>query len=167
MCWVLWAKLFIYEIDDSDYFTDTRAEQMLVNDNICMFHRYAIDACDIDLVLVEGTTAKPKSDLRLSFWLKRWTYMWFVWSVWCLDKQRVKIWEWRRQIWPLEMQFSVEATCISMTKTIDRPVLCRRVPVLMMVWRDIRHLKWMFSVGRIFTHMTNEEGKLALNLPDN
>ena len=36
-----------HDIDDSDYFTDTWAEQMLVNHNIYMFHRYAIDACDI------------------------------------------------------------------------------------------------------------------------
>ena len=36
-----------HDIDDSDYFTDTWAEQMLVNHNIYTYHRYSIDACDL------------------------------------------------------------------------------------------------------------------------
>jgi len=36
-----------HSIDDSDYFTDTWSEQMLVNHNIYTYHRYSIDACDL------------------------------------------------------------------------------------------------------------------------
>ena len=39
--------LMAHDIDDSDYFTDTWAEQMLVNHNIYTYHRYSIDACDL------------------------------------------------------------------------------------------------------------------------
>ena len=39
--------LFAHDIDDSDYFTDPWALQLMANHNIYMFHRYAIDACDI------------------------------------------------------------------------------------------------------------------------
>jgi len=36
-----------HSIDDSNYFTDTWSEQMLVNHNIYTYHRYSIDACDL------------------------------------------------------------------------------------------------------------------------
>jgi len=39
--------LYAHDIDDSDYFTDTWAEHLLVNHNIYTFHRYSIDACDL------------------------------------------------------------------------------------------------------------------------
>jgi len=39
--------LMAHDIDDSDYFTDVWAEQMLVNHNIYTYHRYSIDACDL------------------------------------------------------------------------------------------------------------------------
>ena len=39
--------LMAHSIDDSDYFTDTWSEQMLVNHNIYTYHRYSIDACDL------------------------------------------------------------------------------------------------------------------------
>ena len=39
--------LMAHDIDDSDYFTDTWAEHLLVNHNIYTFHRYSIDACDL------------------------------------------------------------------------------------------------------------------------
>ena len=39
--------LMSHSIDDRVYFTDTWAEQMLVNHNIYTYHRYSIDACDL------------------------------------------------------------------------------------------------------------------------
>ena len=39
--------LMAHDIDDSDYFTDVWAEQILVNHNIYTYHRYSIDACDL------------------------------------------------------------------------------------------------------------------------
>ena len=39
--------LMAHDIDDSDYFTDTWAEHLLVNHNIYTFHRYSIDACEL------------------------------------------------------------------------------------------------------------------------
>ena len=36
-----------HSIDDSDYFTDTCSEQMLVNHNFYTYHRYSIDVCDL------------------------------------------------------------------------------------------------------------------------
>ena len=41
------SDLMAHDIDDSDYFTDTWAEHLLVNHNIYTFHRYSIDACDL------------------------------------------------------------------------------------------------------------------------
>mgnify|MGYP000657400209 CR=1 FL=1 len=40
-------NLMAHSIDDSDYFTDTWSEQMLVNHNLYTYHRYSIDACDL------------------------------------------------------------------------------------------------------------------------
>ena len=34
-------------IDDSDYFTNSWSEQMLVNHNIYTYFRYSIDSCDL------------------------------------------------------------------------------------------------------------------------
>lgn len=39
--------LMAHDIDDSDYFTDTWSEQLLVNHNIYTYHRYSIDACNM------------------------------------------------------------------------------------------------------------------------
>ena len=44
-----------HDIDDSGYFTDTWAEQMLDNQNIYTYHRYSIDACEF---LVNKITAE-------------------------------------------------------------------------------------------------------------
>ena len=39
--------LLAHDKDDSDYFTDTWAENILVSHNIYTYHRASIDACDL------------------------------------------------------------------------------------------------------------------------
>ena len=40
-------ELYAHDIDDSDFFTDTWSEQILVNHNLYVYHQYSIQACDL------------------------------------------------------------------------------------------------------------------------
>ena len=55
--------LLAHDIDDSDYFTDVWAEQMLVNHNIYTFHRYSIDACDLVFSETEKNHARVPAEI--------------------------------------------------------------------------------------------------------
>ena len=39
--------LYAHDFDDSDFFTDTWSEQILINHNLYVYHQYSIQACDL------------------------------------------------------------------------------------------------------------------------